>query len=144
MKAMSRFRLVMVMFSSICTFMCALMIACWITITLYIVLVYLFVLYCKYYWCIVLLAPVWAHVCFIGNTYYINTYYILCTVFYVQYIIGFVLSSGHVYCVCVYRSSAVGDDLLLWVYLACGQLHCVYDLLPSSTGSISRGEEVEV
>ena len=53
--------------------------------------------------------------------------------------------SGHVYCVCVYRSAAAGNDLLLWVYLTCGQLHCVYDLLPSSTGSISRGEkEVEV
>ena len=49
--------------------------------------------------------------------------------------------SGHVYCVCVYRSAAVGDDLLLWVYLTCGQICCVYNLLPSSTGTIPRGEE---
>ena len=49
--------------------------------------------------------------------------------------------SDHVYFVCVYRSAAAGNDLLLWVYLTCGQLHCVYDLSPSSTGTIPRGEE---
>ena len=53
----------------------------------------------------------------------------------------FVLLSGHVYCVCVYRSAAVGDDLLFWVYLTCGQLCCVYVCLPSCIGIISRGEE---
>ena len=53
----------------------------------------------------------------------------------------FVLLSGHVYCVCVYRSAAVGDDLLFWVYLTCGQLCCVYVRLPSCIGIISRGEE---
>ena len=57
----------------------------------------------------------------------------------------FVLLSGNVYCVCVYRSAAVGDDLLFWVYLTCGQLCCVYVRLPSCIGIISRGEEeVEV
>lgn len=40
------------------------------------------------------------------------------------------------------RCSSAGDDLLLWLHVTGGQLPCLHDLLPSSSGTCAGGEYV--